>query len=140
MIRYVALWLALCLPIFGHELVVDVEVDRPAVSLRASYGPGEPAAQVAVAVSLGGNEIEGETDESGAFTFAPAAEGEWLIRVDDGYGHVATRTVAVNWAEPAAEIPQTANLWARAGAGLFVIFGLTAIFIWGRRRAVTPQL
>ena len=143
MIRQVALWLALCAPAFGHELIVDVEMDRPAVSLRASYGADEPAAHAAVAASsaaaparLG---IRGETDAGGAFTFTPPAEGEWLIRVDDGYGHIATRTIVVNWAGPAAELPQPANLWARTGVGLFVIFGLTVFVFWGRRRLVNQK-
>jgi hypothetical protein len=140
MIRYVALWLAFCLPVFGHELVVDVEIDQPAVSLRASYGPGEPAAHVAVAASSATSEaIEGETNAGGAFTFAPLAEGEWLIRVDDGYGHVATRTIVVNWAGPAAELPEATNVWTRTGAGLFVIFGLTAFVFWSRRRLPNQQ-
>jgi hypothetical protein len=135
MIRHVALWLAFCMPAFGHELVVDVEVDRPIVSLRASYGPGEPAAHVAVAVSSADEEIGGETDAGGAFTFTPRAEGEWQIQVDDGYGHLATRTVVVNWAGPAVDPPQQTNIWAKTGAGLFVIFGLTTAFVfWGRRR------
>jgi hypothetical protein len=142
MIRHVALWLALCMPAFGHELIVDVEIEQPAVSLRASYGLGEPAAHVAVGASSAAAParlaISGETDEGGAFTFMPPAEGEWLIRVDDGYGHVATRTVVVNWAGPAAELPQSTNLWARTGAGLFVIFGLTAFVFWGRRRLANP--
>ncbi|MDA1235697.1 MAG: hypothetical protein O3A53_12940 [Acidobacteria bacterium] len=143
MIRHVALWLALCTPAFGHELIVDVVMDQPEVSLRASYGLGEPAGHAAVAASsaaapdrLG---IRGETDAGGVFTFTPPAEGEWLIRVDDGYGHIATRTVVVNWAGPTAELPQPANLWARTGAGLLVIFGLTAFVFWGRRRLANQQ-
>jgi hypothetical protein len=143
MIRHVALWLALCLPVFGHELAIDVELQRPEVLLRASYGPGEPAAQVAVAVSSAAAQaswrISGETDESGAFAFTPPAEGEWLVRVDDGYGHIATRMVAVNWTAPAAELSEPASLLARAGAGLAVIFGLTAFVVWGRRRAAPLQ-
>lgn len=139
MMRYVALCLALCLPAFGHELAVDVELRQPEVSLRASYGPGEPAANIAVVASAAAlPEISGETDETGAFTFAPPAEGEWLVRVDDGYGHVATRTILVNWAAPAAELSEQTSLWTRAGAGLVVIFGLTAFAVWGRRRT-TPQ-
>jgi len=141
MMRYVALLLALCLPAFGHELVVDVEMEQPAVSLRASYGPGEPAANAAVAASSAAAParlaISGETDESGAFTFAPPAEGEWLVRVDDGYGHIATRTIVVNWARPATGLSEQSSLWARTGAGLFVIFGLTAFVFWGRRRLPT---
>jgi len=143
MIRHVVLYLALCLPVFGHELAIDVEMRRPEVVLRASYGPGEPAAHVAVAASsaaaparLG---ISGETDESGAFAFTPPAEGEWLVRVDDGYGHVATRAVVVNWAAPAAELGEPASLWTRTGAGLAVVFGLTALVVWGRRRTVPLQ-
>ncbi len=143
MIRYVALWLAVCLPVFGHELVVDVEMERPVVSLRASYGPGEPAAHVAVAASasakLGSAAISGETDSGGAFAFTPPAEGEWLVRVDDGYGHIAARTVVVNWARPATALNDQSNLWARMGAGLFVIFGLTAIVVLGRRRLPDGQ-
>jgi hypothetical protein len=142
MIRYAALWLALCLPVFGHELAIDVEMQRPEVLLWASYGPGEPAMHVAVAASsavaparLG---ISGETDESGAFAFEPTAEGEWLVQVDDGYGHITKRTVAVKWDAPAAEPNQPTRLWTRTGAGLALIFGLTA-FVWGRRRNVPSQ-
>ena len=138
MTRYAALWLALCLPIFGHELALDVELQQPEVVLRASYGPGEPAAHVAVAASSEAAparlEISGETDELGTFAFKPPAEGDWLVRVDDGYGHVATRTVVVNWAAPAAELGEPASLWARTGAGLAVIFGLTAFVVWRWRR------
>jgi hypothetical protein len=143
MMRYVALWLVFSLPAFGHELVVDVEFERPEVLLRASYGPGEPAADVVVTASsaaaparLG---ISGETDEDGAFAFTPPAEGEWLIRVDDGYGHVATRTVVVDWAGPAPELSERSSLWARTGAGLALIFGLTAFVVWGRQRLTTQQ-
>lgn len=143
MIRYVALWLAIGLPVFGHELAIDVEIQRPEVVLHASYGPGEPAAHVGVIASsaaaparLG---ISGETDESGVFAFEPPAEGEWLVRVDDGYGHIATRTVEVNWGAPAAEVSEPASLWARTGAGLALIFGVTAFVVWGRRRTVPSQ-
>jgi len=143
MMRHVALLLALSLPAFGHELAVDVEMERPEVLLRASYGPGEPAAHAAVAASSGIAPtrlgISGVTDESGAFTFTPPAEGEWLVRVDDGYGHVATRTVVVNWASSAAERSEPSDLWARTGAGLVVIFGLTAFVVWGRRRTTPLQ-
>jgi len=141
MIRHVAILLATCLPGFGHELAVDVEMARPAVLLRASYGPGEPAAHVTVAASATARSapIKGETDESGAFTFTPSAEGEWLVRVDDGYGHIATRTVVVNWAAPLAEVSDESSLWARTGAGLVVISGLTAFVFWGRRRLPNQQ-
>lgn len=143
MIRYAALWLALCLPVFGHELALDVEMQQPEVTLRASYGPGEPAAGVAVTASAAAAAdsaaITGQTDERGAFGFTPPAEGEWLVRVDDGYGHVATRSVVVNWDAPAAEPSEPASLWARTGAGLALIFGLTAFVVWGRRRTVPPQ-
>lgn len=136
MISRAALGLVLCLPVFGHELALDVEMQRPEVLVRASYGPGEPAAQVAVVASAeSAPAVSGETDEGGTFAFTPPSEGEWRVRVDDGYGHIATRTVVVNWAAPAAELGGRSNLWARAGAGLFVIFGLTAFAVWGRRRA-----
>ena len=136
MIRFLALWLALGLPVLGHELVLDVEMQRPEVLVRASYGPGEPAARVAVVASTGAaGAINGETDPSGEFAFTPPSEGEWQVRVDDGYGHVATRAVVVNWVAPAAELSRQSNLWARAGAGLILIFGLTALAVWGRRRA-----
>jgi hypothetical protein len=118
-------------------------MEQPEVLLRASYGPGEPAAHVSVGASstaaperLG---ISGETDEDGVFAFTPPAEGEWLVRVDDGYGHVATRTVVVDWAAPAAELPAPPTLWARTGAGLALIFGLTAFVVWGRQRLTTQQ-
>lgn len=143
MMRCVALLVALCLPAFGHELVIDVEMERPVVSLRASYGPGEPAKHVAVGASSSAAParlaIAGETDESGAFTFTPPAEGEWLVRVDDGYGHIAMRTVVVNWATPATERSEQSSLWVRAGAGLVLIFGLTGIVFWGRRRLPAQQ-
>jgi hypothetical protein len=137
MTRHIALLLALCLPAYGHQLVVDVEMERPAIFLRASYGPGQPAAHVAVAAlaaaTPGSPGISGETDASGAFTFTPPAEGEWLVQVDDGYGHIAKRTIVVDWAGSAMQRREQPNLWARTGAGLFVIFGLTAFFVWGRR-------
>ena len=135
MIRHAALWLAMCLPVLGHELALDVEMQQPELMLRASYGPGEPAAQIAViAAAEGATPISGETDGDGAFAFTPPTEGEWTLRVDDGYGHLATRTVVVNWADPAPERNEQASLWTRAGAGLAVISGLTAFVVWGRRR------
>lgn len=143
MMRYAALLLAFHLPAFCHELVVDIEIERPTVSLTASYGPGEPAMHVAVAASSAAAParlaIAGETDESGAFAFTPPAEGEWLVRVDDGYGHIATRTVVVDWASPTAQRGESTSLWVRAGAGVVVIFGLTAFVFWGRRRLPTQQ-
>ncbi len=143
MIRYAVLWLILSLPLFGHELAIDVEMQRPEVVLWASYGPGEPAMHVAVAASStaepADSGISGETDESGVFAFEPTAEGDWLVRVDDGYGHIATRRVVVKWDAPATEAGEPASLWSRIGAGLAVIFGLTAFAVWGRRRAVPSQ-
>lgn len=133
--RLAVLCLALAWTAAAHELVVDIEFARPNIVLTASYGPGEPAAHAEVAVSGSGisQEIAGLTDAEGRFSFAPPSEGDWLVRVDDGYGHVARRLITADWSAGAPPNNRP-DARVRAGAGLMLIFGATALFVWGRRR------
>lgn len=122
----------------AHELVVDVELLRPQMIVSAAYGPGEPSVDATVTISFPelpeSLSVTGKTDEEGVFSFTPSQEGECLVRVDDGYGHVQVRSVLMDWDSPAKQNDKRFSLWTRAGTGLAVIFGFTAFFMWGRRR------
>jgi nickel transport protein len=132
------LLLAVAIPAFAHDLIIDAEVARPDVLLAASYGLGVPTAAADVAVYSPADSqtaaFTGQTDVDGRFSFAPSVEGEWRVVVDDGYGHREQRTVAVAWAAPTEPPNPQSSRWTRAGAGLVLIFGVTAFVAWGRRR------
>ena len=142
-LRVALLILMVVCPALAHDLIIDAELAQPDVRLAASYGLGGPTAQATVSVFAPDNPetplFAGLTDAGGGFTFTPSDEGDWLVVVDDGYGHREQRFVTVVWATAAPAQEPRPSLWSRAGAGLALIFGSTAFFMWGNKRTSPPQ-
>ncbi len=142
-LRVALLILMVVYPTLAHDLIIDAELDQPNVRLAASNGLGGPTTRATVSVFAPGNPetplFAGLTDADGGFTFAPSDEGDWLVVIDDGYGHREQRFVTVDWATSAPDQEPRPSLWSRAGAGLALIFGSTAFFMWGNKRTSPPQ-
>lgn len=136
-----AILLLSALPALAHGLIIDAELAQPDVVLSTSYGLGLPTADANVRVYSPADSatpsFEGQTDIDGGFRFAPSMEGDWRVIVDDGYGHREQRSIAVAWAAPVESLSSQPNVLSRAGAGLAVIFGITALFAWGKKRTPT---
>lgn len=141
--RAFAILLLSALPALAHDLIIEAELARPDVLLSASYGFGVPTVDASIRIYPPSDRstpsFEGRTDVDGGFRFAPSMEGDWLVVVDDGYGHREQRSIAVDWAAPAAGRSPESSVLSRAGAGLAVIFGITALFVWGKKRTPTVQ-
>ncbi len=142
-LRVALLILMVVCPALAHDLIIDAELDRPDVRLAASYGLGGPTAQATVSVFAPDNPetplFVGLTDAGGGFTFTPSDEGDWLVVVDDGYGHREQRFVTVVWATSAPDQEPRPSLWPRAGAGLALIFGLTAFFARSKKHTLASR-
>jgi nickel transport protein len=136
--RAFAILLLSALPALAHDLIIDAELSQPDVILSATYGLGVPAVDANVHIYSPSDSstpsFEGRTDSDGRFRFVPSMEGDWLVVVDDGYGHREERSVAVTWSAPEADHSSRPSVLSRAGAGLAVIFGITALFVWGKKR------
>ncbi len=79
----------------GHRLLKDA----PAVALEFHYSDQTPMRYAEVLVfSPQDREVEhqnGRTDRHGKFVFCPDAQGQWLVKVNDGMGHAEEAAVSV---------------------------------------------
>ncbi len=137
--RVILILLLLVKGAMAHDLVLDVEFARPEVIVAASYDLGAPASGADIRVSSPDNattsEFVGVTDRDGEFRFAPSVEGQWLVELDDGFGHREQRVITVAWADSTTAEPEARDMLSRASTGLVLIFGVTALFAWGRKRS-----
>jgi len=86
--------------IVAHDLDINVTFNYPTVISRCLYGPGEPAKNANISVfSPSGSEKPyqtGKTDQAGYFTIIPDIGGEWLIKADDGHGHLEQMKLTIS--------------------------------------------
>jgi nickel transport protein len=111
-----------------------------AMGIQAVYDNGNPIAEAKVSVYRPGNDETpwrtGSTDETGCFFFAPDADGDWTVQVEDAQGHLASFSFQVEAGATAKEPPQSAEKPSALHfiVALAVIFGVFGAFSLLRRR------
>jgi nickel transport protein len=114
-----ALITVLCpLFLFAHGVEVSEISDSDAVrTLRFMYSTGEPMAYAKVRVfppaKLDTEVLQTITTWNGYFSFVPDEDGDWLIKAEDGMGHMGSMTISVQSLETGA-----ASAGVSAGDGL----------------------
>lgn len=135
--------------VFTHELQVLIDVNPPFVAVHSQYSENENCSYAEISIfGPRSNKTEfqvGNTDINGNFSFLPDSTGEWVVKVDDGMGHVKNVKIKVtdvffNKAQTEADEnvrPVTADKprggipdYLKAVFGLSLIFGITGIFYW----------
>ena len=126
----------------AHDLTLRIQQAEPAVIVHALYAGSEPVTDADVSIFSPANPDSpfqtGLTDIRGAFAFVPAETGYWRVILDDGYGHRAERTIAVDWqAAPSQAASGERSTFDKAILGVSIIFGWTGVLLWmqTRRRA-----
>jgi nickel transport protein len=122
----------------SHGTGHDILQDAPLVALEFHYSDGMPMQYAeALVFSPQDPEVEhqnGRTDKHGRFVFCPDAQGAWLVKVNDGMGHLEQAAVeidaqtlsgpALNRAAPA---PPATDGGAAPSKALKIITGLSLI-------------
>ncbi len=118
----------------GHGILDDA----PAVALEFYYSDGIPMQYAEVLVfSPQDREVEhqnGRTDKHGRFVFCPDAQGAWLVKVNDGMGHLEQAAIEVDPLalsgpppDRAAPAPPAADGGTAPSKTLKIITGLSLI-------------
>lgn len=112
-----------------------------AVTIEARYGDGEAMQYGEVKIFAPGNDSleyqKGRTDAEGRFAFLPSKKGDWTIRLSDGMGHMATKTVKVTSGLRASGTTTAGfNITQKIVMVLIVLWGAagTALYFRGRSR------
>jgi nickel transport protein len=127
----------------AHDLVVRTELSGRAVIVQGDYAGESPVRDAEVRVFESNTEISptlvGRTDRNGVFSFVPDVAGEWVVIVDDGYGHYAESRITID-EDGAATSNGSGRLstWLQMLVGVSVIFGITGLWHWRKAASGRP--
>lgn len=85
--------------VFGHSIQIDITRHAPLVSVKASYSPTSPLADVGIKVYAPEEDHPfqtGHTDKQGYFVFYPTTPGNWVYEIDDQHGHKKRTTISID--------------------------------------------
>ncbi len=122
----------------AHGTAHKILQDTPSMALEFNYSDGMPMQYAEVLVfSPQDSSVEhqnGRTDKHGRFVFCPDARGTWLVKVNDGMGHLEQAAVEISaqaLSGPAQDVgapaPLAADDSAAASKTLKIITGLSLI-------------
>jgi len=122
----------------AHGTAHKILQDTPSVALEFNYSDGMPMHYAETLVfSPQDTEVEhqnGRTDKHGRFVFCPDARGAWLVKVNDGMGHLEQAVVEVDaqtlsgpTLNRAAPAPPAADGGAAPSKTLRIFTGLSLI-------------
>ncbi len=84
--------------LWGHGLKVTVIKKSPCVIVNAQYHGASGLAFAEISILFEGEENpfqKGEMDKYGNFCFYPDQKGKWLVKVDDGMGHIKGQEIVI---------------------------------------------
>lgn len=150
--------------LFAHSLDIKVTFKYPAVVTRCLYAADEPASNAKISVFSPSDSEKpyqtGRTDQSGYFSIIPDMPGYWIIKADDGHGHLEQMQVNIseeflNPEQPKEEVQAEATQTVSSAeadyskpqipisykiiAGLSLIIGIAGFFYGYKARQTNKQ-
>ena len=134
----------------AHGVKGEIAEGTGAMIITARYSNNDVMSYAATTIRPPSGEIDfqtGRTDRNGRFCFFPDIDGDWEVTVDDGMGHRLRMAVPVGRDRSLTSHPvafslnrNSPSLYAKALAGLGIIFGISGWLMWWRARKIRQKM